>query len=66
MTAPSKEQALKLVMEQVFRSQALPSIKTCIEDVAMSELDANHVLPNIGDPSQKGIWFPLGYDSEPR
>jgi hypothetical protein len=65
VTASSKEQALELLMERVFRSQPMPLIKNCIEDIAMSELDTNHVLPNIGNPSQTGVWFPLGYDSEP-
>lgn len=63
VTASSKEQALELLRERVFQSPSLPSIKKCIEDVEVSELDAKHILPNLGDPSQRGIWFPLGYDS---
>jgi hypothetical protein len=63
VTASSKEEALELLRERVFRSQPMPSFKKCIEDVEMSELDKKHVLPNIGDSSQRGIWFPLGYDS---
>jgi hypothetical protein len=39
----------------------MPTIERCIEDVALTELDANHVLPNLGDPTQVGVWFPLGY-----
>jgi hypothetical protein len=41
----------------------MPSIKKCIEDVEMAQLDIKHVLPNTGDSSQRGIWFPLGYNS---
>jgi hypothetical protein len=63
VTASSKEEALELLTERVFRYQPMPSIKKCIEDVEMSELDTKHVLPNIGDSSQRGIWFPLGYDA---
>ncbi len=65
VTASSKEKALELLRERVFRSHPMPSIKKCIEGVEISELDTKHVLPNIGDSSQSGIWFPLGYDETP-
>lgn len=29
-----------------------------VQDVAMSDLEPNHVLPNIGDTSRMGVWFP--------
>lgn len=61
VTASSKADALELLKEQVFLADTMPSIKKCIEDVEMSELDTRHVLPNIGDSSQRGVWFPLGY-----
>jgi hypothetical protein len=61
VTALSKDDALQMVRERVFRSHTMPSVENCIEDIANSELDAKHVLPNIGDPSRQGIWFPLGY-----
>jgi hypothetical protein len=63
VTSASKDEALELLRERVFRSQPMPSIEKCIEDVEMAELDTKHVLPNIGDISQRGIWFPMGYDS---
>ena len=63
VTASSKEEALELVRKRVFRSQRMPSVVKCIEDVDISQLDPNHVLPNIGDDLLRGIWFPLGYDS---
>ncbi len=31
------------------------------EDVDISRLDQNHVVPNIGIAAVRGIWFPLGY-----
>ena len=65
VTASSKEDALQLLRERVFRSLSLPSIDKCLEDVVMSDLDAKHVVPNVGDSSRIGVWFPLGYDSEP-
>lgn len=32
-----------------------------IEDVDVSTLDPEHVLPNTGVPAARGIWFPLGH-----
>jgi hypothetical protein len=65
VTALSQEEALELLSERVFRSRAMPPIEKCIEDVEICQLDAKHVLPNICDPSQRGIWFPLGYQPCP-
>jgi hypothetical protein len=61
VTASSKPEALELLRERVFRSNPMPILEKCIEDVEPTELDAKHVLPNSGDPSQRGVWFPLGY-----
>ena len=60
VTASSKEEALEMLRQRVFASY-MPSIEKSTEDVEISNLDPNHILPNIGDPSQKGIWFPQGY-----
>ena len=65
VTASSKEEALVLLRERVFQSQAMPPIERCVADVEKSDLDTKHVLPNMGDSSQRGIWFPLGYESGP-
>ena len=32
-----------------------------ISDVDIQTLDPNHVLPNMGTCSVRGIWFPKGY-----
>ena len=29
------------------------------EEIEISNLDAKHVLPNIGDVTVRGIWFPM-------
>jgi hypothetical protein len=62
VTASSKDEALELLQHKVFRNQQLPPLEKCIENVEQSELDTKHVLPNSGDPSVRGIWFPLGYE----
>jgi hypothetical protein len=33
-----------------------------MEDVDLSSLEQKHVLPNLGDVTARGIWFPQGYD----
>jgi hypothetical protein len=58
VTAASYAQALDLLRERVFQADPMPSIQQCVTDIDVSELDAKHILPNIGDPSRAGIWFP--------
>ena len=29
-----------------------------LEDVDVRDLDQNHVVPNMGPPNFKGVWFP--------
>jgi hypothetical protein len=36
-----------------------------IEDVDVTTLDANHVLPNMMPPSVRGVWYPIGYLNAP-
>jgi hypothetical protein len=33
-------------------------VEHVVEDVDVSQLDAGHVLPNMGDPTLRGVWFP--------
>jgi hypothetical protein len=61
VTARSQADALALVQELIFQGNPVPSIHKIVEDVDISTLDANHVLPNIGMPLTPGIWFPWGY-----
>lgn len=39
----------------------MPEVIECIEDVNVNDLDQSHVLPNMGNIVERGIWFPLGY-----
>jgi hypothetical protein len=61
VTASTKDEALELLRERVFRAYPMPLITKCIEDIELSEPDSEHVLSNIGDSSRPGVWFPLGY-----
>jgi hypothetical protein len=65
VTAASKEEAIILLKQRVFTGELFqfPKIKRCVEDVDIATLDRGHVIPNMSDPDQPGIWFPLGYDA---
>ncbi len=60
VTAWTKDDAVGLLRSCVFSEQGVPA-SVIREDVDVSTLDANHVLPNMAPPSVRGIWFPLGY-----
>jgi hypothetical protein len=60
VTAEDPDEALELVRERVFDGQ-LPRLKKFIKDVDISTLDQDHVVPNMGVPAVRGIWFPPGY-----
>lgn len=62
VTAHDYEDACTLVSDKIFNKAKMPEIKACEVDVDVSLLDAKHVLPNMGNVSKRGIWFPLGYD----
>jgi hypothetical protein len=50
-----------IIKDRVMLGQELPQIIQVVQDVDVSTLDPNHVLPNMGSPSVRGIWFPLGF-----
>jgi len=62
VTAWNEATALELVRRRVFRGALLPPIVKRVPDIDIRELDAGHVVPNMGNPAVAGIWFPLGYD----
>jgi hypothetical protein len=61
ITAYDREDALRLLRERVFLETTIPRPLDIVEDVVISSLDAGHVLPNMGDVTIRGVWFPLGY-----
>ncbi len=60
VTAGSKESALEMVRSLVFRGGSF-EVDSVIENIDIRDLDQRHVLPNMGDCTRHGIWFPLGY-----
>lgn len=53
--------ALQMLARTVFAEHPQVEVDAVIEDVDIRTLDAGHVLPNMGVPAARGIWFPLGY-----
>jgi hypothetical protein len=52
------DDALELAQSSVFGGRELPKVAEVISDIDVSTLDPNHVLPNIGVTSTRGVWFP--------
>jgi hypothetical protein len=61
ITAYNTEDALTLLRGTVFGDKEIPNILDVAEDIDVSTLDENHVLPNIGLVTVRGVWFPQGY-----
>ncbi|HEX2581552.1 MAG TPA: hypothetical protein VHL08_06195 [Dongiaceae bacterium] len=61
VTAFDYDDAIYLLCERVFGQNGPPPIIKCIENIDFSALEKGHVLPNIGQPDARGIWFPQGY-----
>lgn len=59
VTAYSLDDARRLIQEQLFPGIPLPPFTRITEDVDVRTLEANHVLPNIGVVTWRGIWFPF-------
>jgi hypothetical protein len=57
-TGIDQRDAEELVRAAVFAGGTLPAVVDVIEDVDVRELDRGHVLPNMGDPSVRGVWYP--------
>ena len=62
VTAYNYADAISIVQQKVFKGKELPEIKTKIENIDVSTLDKAHVLPNMKDPTLRGVWFPGGYE----
>lgn len=61
VTARGEDDARALLAATVFHGAAMPAVRRVLEDVDISALDAAHVLPNMLEPTSRGVWFPLGY-----
>jgi hypothetical protein len=61
VTARTYADAIEIISNDIFKSNKLPVIKNCIENIDVRNLDQNHVIPNMLSPNNRGVWFPIGY-----
>jgi len=47
-----------LVQAERFGGEPLPAGFSVVEDVDVRDLDPGRVVPNMGDPTLRGVWFP--------
>ncbi|MCQ4142482.1 MULTISPECIES: hypothetical protein [Chryseobacterium] len=62
ITGYNYEDALILLKQKVFKGNEEIVIKDCVENINLTNLDSNHILPNILPPNFRGVWYPLGYN----
>ena len=58
VTAYSLEDAISLLKSSNIIEDYKPKLDSYIEDINIQELDQNHVIPNMGLCTTRGIWFP--------
>jgi hypothetical protein len=54
--------AISILRRKVFKELEIPELKEKKENVDIRTLDQGHVIPNMKDPTSRGVWFPLGYE----
>nr|WP_294790611.1 hypothetical protein [uncultured Mucilaginibacter sp.] len=62
VTALTYDDAINILGTTVFKGRAIPPMKRTIENIDVSTLEANHVLPNILASNVRGVWYPIGYN----
>jgi hypothetical protein len=58
VTGRSEEDALNLLRSRVFIECEMPAVRRIQANVDLQTLDPDHVLPNAGAPTWRGVWFP--------
>jgi hypothetical protein len=58
VTASSRAEAEALAREAATRLGQRFEPTKIIEDVDIRDLDQGHVIPNMGPPNFRGVWFP--------
>ena len=61
VTTADYDDAVNLLYTKVFKHEKIPPIKKHIENVDIRDLDQVRVIPNMREPIERGVWFPLGY-----
>ena len=58
ITGYNEADARNLLEKYVFSLWGVAEIQNVIKDVDIRTLDQNHVIPNMGPPSNRGVWYP--------
>lgn len=61
VTANDYDDAMSILRDRVFTAQVFPTVVRVLTDVNVQDLDKDHVIPNMGVVTQRGVWFPLGF-----
>jgi hypothetical protein len=59
VTAPSLQEAATLAEALCNKHWPGEELGVPLSDVDVGQLDQKHVVPNMGSPAVRGIWFPL-------
>jgi hypothetical protein len=58
ITAFDYQDALKIMRRFMLRDNETPIFKRVIENVNVSTIEDKRVIPNLGVPVWRGVWFP--------
>ena len=58
VTAYSLEDAISLIKNEKSVMSYEPNFDSYKENINIQELDQNHIIPNMGVCTNRGIWFP--------
>jgi hypothetical protein len=61
VTAFTEQDVLNILKDRIFRETGDLDVQSLVADIDLTTLDSGHVLPNIGDVTIRGVWFPTGY-----
>ena len=61
VTAYSLDDDKRLIQEKAFPKEELPRIKKVTENIQFKDLDQNHIVPNMGPITERGVWYPNFY-----
>jgi hypothetical protein len=60
VSAFTLDDAMNILRERLLSDHIERAVARVVTDVDVSTLDPGHILPNLGLPTQRGIWFPTG------
>ena len=58
VTASSQSEAEAMIRDVIFPLFGERELSSIQKDIDVKTLEADHVLPNIGNPAVRGVWFP--------